>query len=330
MKNFFINTCEMVTKLATALLACLIVAACGGYQVLRVDVLKPATLALPGHRHALLFLDRGVVHEGDTLFAAELETILGVTRDDLVNHFYLGLRDGLQWSATTVNIERATSARVLVADTCLPPPMTREEIETVTRGREETLLLTVDHCKLRRFGRDSVDLGGNMLLRLHDVSTGAVLDSLSSDRLEATTELTADDYSGSIREFFYQKGWSHAGQLFPAWVPEERRIYMGHKLLKFGYYFLERDDVERAAGAWEVALWRGNGALAMRAAVNLAWLLERNGEFEAAEHLLEETLERAGRRSPPALAAYVRVRVEALEQRQADDEKLIKQLHGKF
>jgi tetratricopeptide (TPR) repeat protein len=165
-----------------------------------------------------------------------------------------------------------------------------------------------------------------MLLRVYDVATGALVDTLASGRLAAETELTGEDYAGSISEFFYRKGWSYAEYLAPAWMPAERRIYLGDKLLDSGYYFFEQEQFERAGEIWERALER-KPSVATRAAVNIAWLLERNGEFEAAARLLKETLERVeGTRVAAPLRRYARQQVSVLEQRVEDDRKLKEQL----
>jgi hypothetical protein len=67
--------------------------------------------------------------------------------------------------------------------------------------------------------------------------------------------------------------------------------------------------------------------VAARAAVNVAWLLERDGEFEEAARLLESILERAGQHNIRAsLLQYIQQQVEALKQRGEDDKKLMEQL----
>jgi tetratricopeptide (TPR) repeat protein len=101
---------------------------------------------------------------------------------------------------------------------------------------------------------------------------------------------------------------------------------LGHKLLNFGYYFFEREQFERAAEIWEIALER-KPSVAARAAMNLAWLLERNGEFEAAARLLEETLGRVGKKHVAAsVCRHVHQQISALKQRVEDDRKLKEQL----
>ena len=306
---------DMKKSIAIAAIG-LMLAACGHYRVLRVEVLQPAALEPVGE--SFLFVDRGVVHEGDTLQAAELRAALGVDRAELLDCLYDGLRGGLSWGGKEV--ERATMPRAIVADSCLPPPMTPAEVDSAAGEKSAARLVTADYCRFRRVGRE-VDLEGNVLLRVYDLSTGALLDSLLSDRLQADVEIAGEDYRGTIREFFYQKGWSLAEYLCPTWVPTERRIYLGRPLLDVGNYFLERGDDARAAEIWTAALKRGRG-VATRAAVNMAWLLERDGDFEEAIALLEQALERnAGPR------AYIRERLQSLRQRLEDSDKLMNQLN---
>ncbi|MDR2130216.1 MAG: hypothetical protein LBP56_03460 [Odoribacteraceae bacterium] len=313
---------------------CMALAGCGGYRVLRVEVLKPAALALPVEG-VILFADRGIVHEGDTLHAGELEEILGVTRDDLVEHLFLGLQEGLQRGEGERTVERTGEReRSLVADSVVPPPLAPDEARAIAGEGKAAYLLTVDYCKFRRDRGNRVELDDNTLVRVYDAASGALLDTLTSGRLAATERLTAEDYSGSIRAFFYQKGWSLAGYLAPAWVPEERRIYTGRGLLDLGAYLLDNGHEARAMETWRAALRRGTSRAA-RAAVNVAWLLEREGEFEEAARLLDATLERAeGARVRASLLAYIRSRAAALKQRHEDSEQLTNQLnnipHGEF
>jgi tetratricopeptide (TPR) repeat protein len=292
-----------------------------------VDVLRPAALTPRGDENKFIFVDRGIVHAGDTLFAKDLKETLRVTRGDLVEHFYRGLQDGLQWGIKKTRIERLVVARVThVADSLVPPALTREEVAAFAGDREASLLLTVDYCTFRLVNRNQVNLEDNMLLRVYDVATGTLIDTLVSDRLAAEMSFTEENYSGSIGEFFYQKGWSYAEYLTPAWIPVERRIYAGHKLLNLGCYFLETNRPEQAGEVWATAL-RRKPSIAARAAVNVAWLLERDGEFEEAARLLEDTLDRVGSRHlRDSLRQYIRQQIEALKQRGEDDKKLKEQL----
>jgi tetratricopeptide (TPR) repeat protein len=292
-----------------------------------VDILTPAALTLRGDENKFIFVDRGIVHAGDTVFAKDLKETLHVTRGDLVEHFYCGLQDGLQWGIKKTKVERLLVAKpAYLADSLVPPVLTQEEVAAFAGGREASHLLTVDYCTFRLINRNQVNLEDNMLLRVYDVATGALIDTLVSDRLTAEMPFTADDYSGSISEFFYQKGWSYAEYLAPAWIPVERRIYMGHKLLNLGCYFLETNRPEQAGEVWATALPR-KPSIAARAAVNVGWLLERDGEFEEAAQLLEETLDRVGPRHLPAsLLRYIRQQIEVLKQRGEDDKKLKEQL----
>ncbi len=42
----------------------------------------------------ILFIDRKLVHESDSLSAYQLFASLRLRRDEVVNHFYNGVRDG--------------------------------------------------------------------------------------------------------------------------------------------------------------------------------------------------------------------------------------------
>ena len=50
-----------------------------------------------GNKNAqILFIDRKLVHESDSLSAYQLFASLRLRRDEVVNHFYNGVRDGLR------------------------------------------------------------------------------------------------------------------------------------------------------------------------------------------------------------------------------------------
>ncbi|MDR1414975.1 MAG: DUF6340 family protein [Odoribacteraceae bacterium] len=301
--------------------------ACSTYRTLRVDILEPATLTLGGNENKFVFADRAIVHEGDTLSAPELWATLGVTRAELVSRFFSGLQEGLRWGVRGTAIERIPDPPVTYApDSIVPSQITRGEALTLAGDRGASHLFTVEYCKFRLVDHNRVELENNMLLRVYDAITGELLDTLVSDRLPVTTLLDAGDYRGTIREYFYQKGWSFAEYVTPAWIPAERRVYTGNKLLNLGLYLLETNRPAQAWEAWSVALERGPFTAA-RAAVNMAWLLEREGEFEEAATLLEETIDRLGqRRIRASLLRYILQRIDDLGQRAWDDEVLEEQL----
>ncbi|MDR2414763.1 MAG: DUF6340 family protein [Odoribacteraceae bacterium] len=301
------------------LIICLALGACSQYRMLRVEVLQPAAVEL--REGNFLFVDRNIVHAGDTAGARELEEILGVNRATLVACLRDGLTAGLEWGARSVNVEIARSLPRVIATDSIPGAMPREEVWRVSAGSDAAYVVAVEHCKFRRVGRE-VDLDGNVLLRVYETMEGLPVDTLTSDRLAVDAEVTAGDYSGSIREFFYQKGWSLAEYLVPTWRPVERRVYTGHRLLEAGARLLEQGETGRAMETWTMALAGGEG-LATRAAVNISWLLELDGAFEDAIRLLEERLERGG----GTARAYIRERVAMLKQRQADSDRLVNQLY---
>ena len=61
--------------------------------MLNIDVLHPGELNIGNKNAQILFIDRKLVHESDSLSAYQLFASLRLRRDEVVNHFYNGVRD---------------------------------------------------------------------------------------------------------------------------------------------------------------------------------------------------------------------------------------------
>ena len=83
-------------KIVGAFLFVGFLASCSSYKVLNIDVLHPGELNVGNKNAQILFIDRKLVHESDSLSAYQLFASLRLRRDEVVNHFYNGVRDGLR------------------------------------------------------------------------------------------------------------------------------------------------------------------------------------------------------------------------------------------
>ena len=308
-------------------LLCAALSACKSYQELQVDALKPADMSLKNNAK-IVFVDRGIVHQRDRNQAVILKKTLNMERNDLVDYFYDGLRDGLNWGEKRIVLEKTYGVKDTVVENGYEVPrLTMEEIIDLTKRGVPEYLLAVEYCRFYSRSDSTISFRDNMLLRLYDIRNGEVLDSLTSEQLDVRTQLNPHNLFASIREYMYQKGWSYAEHIVPVWIPSRRRIYVNNHVLKSGYYFLKADDVEQAGMVWSAAL-KQKPETALKAAINLAWLYEREGDFEGAIQLLESTLKRfQDKQFSRELAFYLRDLVKKLQQRIEDTAKLEEQLN---
>lgn len=81
-------------KIVGAFLFVGFLASCSSYKVLNIDVLHPGELNVGNKNAQILFIDRKLVHESDSLSAYQLFASLRLRRDEVVNHFYNGCVTG--------------------------------------------------------------------------------------------------------------------------------------------------------------------------------------------------------------------------------------------
>ena len=310
---------------ACLLLGCLV--SCGSYKVLDIDVLKPGGINLGSGDAQVMFIDRKIVHVSDSLSAQQLYTSLRLRRDNLVNCFYDGLRDGLRNGLRPVLLVRGLGLTPLyVPDGFEPEPVTPEEIRALGKNSRLTHVLAVEYCKFNLDFSGRLLLDDNILVRLYDAN-GQVVDSMNSKKMEVKHSVYEgeDDYA-TICNFFYDKGWSYAERLTPMWTPEKRRIYTGNRLLSLGYQLFQEENIPEARRIWEAALALKSN-VAAQAAVNLAWLYEKDGNFSGAKALLEaaaKTLQKAN--VDNKLSVYIMDYIATLDKRIKDETKIMEQI----
>ncbi len=300
--------------------------ACASYRTLDVSVLKPGELKLESSNVRVMFLDRKLIHRSDSFTERTLYEVLGLRRADVVECFYDGLKDGLQNSVKPMALTKALgiSSRYM-ADSMVPAPMTKKEIAEVNKLGNCNYLLAIEYCDFGLDSRGQIFLDDNILLRLYRVSDGQVVDVVSSDTLGPETRVYGDDDVATVCNFFYNKGWSYAERMVPSWVPVERRIYLGNRMLKIGDYYFSAGNVDDARKIWTSSL-NMKPRVAVKAAVNLAWLHEQQENYEAAKQLLEAALKTLPEGKDQHLRAYVKDYIQALEQRIKDNDKITEQL----
>lgn len=303
------------------------VTACSGYRLVQIDVLKPASSnAIKGDLN-IVFLDRKYVHQSDAGSVSDLKKSLNLTREDLVNCFYDGLRDGFRNGGKPVTLEKAIGlTTTVVEDSVVPSPLSPMEVKAIGRQGSATHVLALDYCIFRLDPGSRVFLNNNLLLHLYRVSDGQIVDTIHSEFLQNANGFEEDDEVATICEFFYQKGRACAAEIVPTWIPTERRIYTGDNLLKLGYYYMKDENFEEAYRLWSVLL-NMKPVKAAKAANNIAWLYEQNGNFKGAIVLLETALQQLkGQHKENGISEYLETYIQVLKQRETDDAKILNQL----
>lgn len=310
--------------------ACLLlggIVSCSSYKMLDIDVLHPGKLNVGTKNAQILFIDRKLVHKLDSLTAHQLFSSLRLRRNEVVNHFYNGVRDGLRNGVQPILLVKGLGLNTeYIPDGYTPAPISPEGIAALEKVSGQTYILSVEYCK---FGVDDAGrlmLDSNLFVRLYDPE-GVVVDSATTHKLDDVDETLFEGNSYDIIcNFFYNNGVKYAERLTPTWKPEERRIYTNNRLLNLGYYYFENENDEEARRIWNAAL-NLKPKVAASAAVNLAWFYEKDGNFSSAKALLEAALKTLQANNiSNGLSVYITDYIKRLEKRIKDETKIMEQL----
>ena len=314
-------------KIAGAFLLLCCFASCGSYKVLNIDVLQPGEMNLGPGNVQVLFVDRKIIHEADSLSALQLYTALRLRRDDIVNCFYDGLRAALRSGVRPILMVKGLGLTpTYVPDGYEPKPISPAGINELKKITGLTHVLAVEYCKFGIDASSRLTLDSNLLVRLYDVE-GNVVHSVRSDKLDALEHMRVgtDDYA-TICNFFYDCGVDYAERMTPTWKPEERRLYTGNRVLDLGFYYFDKEDTDEARRIWSAAL-NLKPKVAAKAAVNLAWLYEQEGNFSGAKALLEAALKTLGQSNAnDKLSVYIKTYIDRLDKRIKDETKIMEQI----
>lgn len=314
-------------KIVGVFLFVVFLASCSSYKVLDIDVLHPGKLNIGNKNARILFIDRKLVHELDSLSAYQLFTSLRLRRNEVVNYFYNGVRDGLRNGIQPILLIKGLGLNTeYIPNEHIPAPISREGIAALEKISGQTHVLSVEYCK---FGLDDANrliLDSNLFVRLYDPE-GVVVDSATTHKLDDVDETLFEGNSYDIIcNFFYNNGIKYAERLTPTWKPEQRRIYTNNRLLNLGYYHFENENDEEARRIWNAAL-NLKPKVAARAAVNLAWFYEKDGNFSSAKALLEAALKTLQANNiSDNLSVYIADYIKRLEKRIKDETKIMEQL----
>ena len=314
---------DFMDKVFGLILLCMLFA-CKGYQEIQVDILKPAALAVEEKPTRIVFVDREGDHRARAMDVHKLKRVLGLSRKDVVNCFYDGLQDGLQNGARQISLDRIIGLKFEGIEN-VENPLAYLRSEKREQVGMASHLLSLDYCLFRLEG-NRITLDDNLLLHLYRMKDGQVVDTIRSTWTNEDESYVGKDDVDIICSFFYRKGRECAARFVPSWINTDRRIYTSNRWLRMGYYYLRGEQFEQAYQLWK-ALLRKSSMIAAKAAVNIAWLYEQQGDFDGAIILLESAakqLKEQGRGRD--LLVYIESYIEVLKLRVKDDIKITNQL----
>ena len=156
-------------KIVGAFLFMGFLASCSSYKVLNIDVLHPGELNIGNKNSQILFIDRKLVHESDSLSAYQLFASLRLRRDEVVNHFYNGVRDGLRNGVQPILLVKGLGLNTgYIPDGYTPAPISPEGIAALEKISGQTYVLSVEYCKFGLDGASRLMLDTNLFVRLYD------------------------------------------------------------------------------------------------------------------------------------------------------------------
>ncbi len=298
---------------------------CSSYKVLDIDVLHAGERNVIDKNARILFVDRKLVHKSDSLSAIPLYSSLQLRRDDVVNLFYSGVRDGLRNGLQPVLLIKGLGLKTsYIPDGETPAPITPRELNTLEKLSGQTYILSVEYCKFGLDEESRLMLDSNLFVRLYNPE-GVVIDSATTRNDETENRFEQSDYD-VICNFFYNNGVRYAERLIPIWKSESRRIYINNRILSLGYYYFENENDEEARRIWNAAL-NLKPRVAAQAAVNLAWLYEKEGNFSSAKALLEAALKTLQTNHVNnSLSVCIADYIKRLEERVENETKIMEQL----
>lgn len=313
--------CRLIPK--GWLLPALLCASCTSYRTFQVEILEPATLTLEKGK-VLGFWDRNIRSQTDTIFL--LNRYPGLSTDELSYVFYTALQSVLSEADGTDSLLSVTGKdKIYLPAGKFPAAVSAASLKQIGDHFGVDYMVTLEKIGYVIKAPEQ-SLNCNLFLRLYDCIQGEAIDSVLYEN-----DLTAgimEDYllTEYINARIWDSGLAYAHQLKPHWVPAQRRIYNGGKVLKMGDIFFTRNDREQAKNLWE-ATARLPGKQAIRGYLNLAWLYENEGDFSMAEQMLQKGLNFANEKGlDNADVTYLKEYLKMIVKRMQDQSLLDRQL----
>lgn len=272
---------QILRRLMVVLLSGLM-CSCTAYRTFHVEVLQPAIFPVSkGCRIAIL--DRNIHYENSPLVIAKEEEDL--TENRLFEYFVEGLNSvnaDVDWVDTLVTLPIPSFDSIPIK--AIPGILPADSVKRLCRIYNSDYLASIE---LQQYSIIKSQISNYCYLRLYSSLSGEVQDSVILRHHIARLEDAMEDIKQGIIFCFWYQGTLYGQRIIPLWQETERRVYDCGKILGVGDALFQNDRIDEALNIWESAL-RFSPKTSVRARINIAWIYEKEGEFERALEILQE------------------------------------------
>lgn len=266
---------------------CLWGISCSSYRTLNIEILQAPHIAIDSGKH-IAFLDRNIIYKNDSAFF--LYDYEGIGRNDLTYLFYTGIRDAFLDSEKFDSLMPMSGVKpVYIEDVLQAPAFHNSDIRKVCDVFGLDYLIVLENSCYRTNPKEQT-VSHDFFIRLYSREAAYPIDSVVySDDL---TGILSDDYDfvNYISTNSYLKGLKYGHRIVPYWENNVRRVYNRGKIMRMADIFLQNNETDEALNLWE-AMTHSSDRKALQACLNMAWVYENSGDFNAAAKLLEQAEE---------------------------------------
>ncbi len=255
---------------------------CRGYRQLSVEVLQPSLIPVSTEKRIAL-LDRNIWRKDSVVVMAG--DIFGELQQDVSREFYRGMSyiaAGNGFSDTIIRLP--LSCPVILEKGEQPVALSADTVWDLCRKFKADYIVSIESSAFVEPSNRS--LNWERTVYLYSPFSGQFLDSVVLTGKFRVMENAYTLYEDIVIDSWDQ-GENYAKRIMPYWSEMVRRAYVRGKVLRLGYSYLKAEKEEQALQVWEGAL-KLSGRMAVRAAVNMAWVYERAGHFSRAIKILEQ------------------------------------------
>lgn len=256
------------------------VGACAPYRNMSVEVLRPAQVSVD-RAGRVGVLDRNMAYRTTPIRFKDEEG----ARMELAEQFAAGMQDVMQAAGREDSLACWRESRMdTLAAPELPMPLARDSVDAFCRNHGVDYVVALEMCwwEVRK-----EEMFYNGLVRLYtaggEVPPDSVRFALEMGNVHDLEYY--EDLYGFLKSAVREQGRVYAERIVPHWEICERRIYNRGRILRLGDAYYRDGKEEEALKVWEAAL-RLSGKTAVRAAMNVAWMYEKAGEYDEAAALL--------------------------------------------
>lgn len=259
---------------------------CMGFREFSVEILQPSAIPLPTGKHIAL-LDRNIWLK-DSVINLNQEDFKELQRESFNQYYrgmsYIAAENG--FSDTIIRIPQPDMASFERGNR--PSVLSADSVWRLCRNYNADYIVSIETTSFFAANKRQT-LILERAVNLYSPLTDDLLDTVVQKGKFQPKEGAYIEFDDIIIDCWDQ-GADYAKRIIPCWKKEMRRVYTKGKVLYLGDSFFKENKYEQALQIWQSAL-KISSRTAIRAGINLAWLYESTGEFDAALNILEQTLQ---------------------------------------